>query len=264
MLFILAAFDASSSPSVSAIRFGLQYNFDGGAGFGSAHCWGACGSALEQPDADWPAGGADLRSGNLVTFSSPVSERLFKVYHFNIDQYETEQPDWFIATVPYSETEPALFYDDALPPNEDTCVGFGTARWTQPGQNDCPQVPPSSVEEVRAGITAVGPNPFVGYATLAFTLPAAGVARVDILDLQGRRVAGLADGEFAAGTHEVVWNATGVAAGALPGPSELRGRYPDREAHPRGVSPPPAAAVVRCHPLDSIPGHDGRRPDTRR
>lgn len=213
VLFILAAFDASSSPSVSAIRFGLQYNFDGGAGFGSAHCWGACGSALEQPDADWPAGGADLRSGNLVTFPSPVFERVFKVYHFSIDQWDTEQPNWFIASVPYSESEPALFYDDSVPPNEDVCTGFGIARWTQPGHNDCPQVPSASVREASARIAAVGSNPFTGRTTLGFTLSVAGAARVEILDLQGGLVVELARGEYAAGTHEVTWDATGSASG---------------------------------------------------
>lgn len=51
------------------------------------------------------------------------------------------------------------------------------------------------------------PNPVVGSTTLAFSLPRAGFATLDILDLQGRRITRLFDERLAAGTHRVEWTA---------------------------------------------------------
>jgi probable HAF family extracellular repeat protein len=50
------------------------------------------------------------------------------------------------------------------------------------------------------------PNPARGDVRLAFTLSAQSTARLTIHDAQGRTVARLADGAFAAGRHEQVWN----------------------------------------------------------
>jgi hypothetical protein len=51
------------------------------------------------------------------------------------------------------------------------------------------------------------PNPTFGIATLGFSLPLAGRARVEVIDAAGRRVAGTA-GEFAAGRHLWRWDGT--------------------------------------------------------
>jgi hypothetical protein len=50
-------------------------------------------------------------------------------------------------------------------------------------------------------------NPVRGRARFSFALPTAGHARVTIYDLGGRAFATLADGPFAAGQHEVGWDA---------------------------------------------------------
>lgn len=50
------------------------------------------------------------------------------------------------------------------------------------------------------------PNPARGDVRLAFTLPSESHARLSIHDAQGRLVARLAEGAFAAGRHEQVWN----------------------------------------------------------
>jgi hypothetical protein len=50
------------------------------------------------------------------------------------------------------------------------------------------------------------PNPFNPSTTIRFSVPAAGRAQLAILDLRGRRIATLVDGELAAGTHAVVWD----------------------------------------------------------
>jgi len=51
------------------------------------------------------------------------------------------------------------------------------------------------------------PNPTRGAARCRFTLPKPGNARVAIFDVTGRTVATLADGPFAAGPHDVRWDA---------------------------------------------------------
>jgi hypothetical protein len=49
------------------------------------------------------------------------------------------------------------------------------------------------------------PNPGNGEARLRFALPRPGVVRLGIHDLQGRRVASIADAPFAAGWHDIEW-----------------------------------------------------------
>jgi hypothetical protein len=63
------------------------------------------------------------------------------------------------------------------------------------------------------------PNPFTrGAVTLAFTLPAAGPARLRLLDVAGREVRRLADGWLDAGPHAVTWDGRDAAgAEAAPG-----------------------------------------------
>ena len=52
----------------------------------------------------------------------------------------------------------------------------------------------------------VVPNPAGDHALIRFALPEPGHVRLDVVDVQGRRVAALADGDFGVGPHEVVWN----------------------------------------------------------
>jgi hypothetical protein len=58
------------------------------------------------------------------------------------------------------------------------------------------------------------PNPFNPATHIAFELPHSGHARLSVFDLQGRHVATLADGAYAAGRHQVTWEATSVPSGA--------------------------------------------------
>ena len=57
------------------------------------------------------------------------------------------------------------------------------------------------------------PNPSRGAATVAFTVPEAGPARVTVVDVLGREVAVLADGEHEAGAHRVALVRRSLAAG---------------------------------------------------
>jgi choice-of-anchor C domain-containing protein len=61
------------------------------------------------------------------------------------------------------------------------------------------------------------PNPARGSSAVEFSLPAPLRARVSVFDLAGREVAVLADGEYAAGPHQAVWNARIGNGHAPPG-----------------------------------------------
>ena len=63
--------------------------------------------------------------------------------------------------------------------------------------------------ELQGGL----PNPFRDATTVRFALPEAGPVRLEVFDVQGRRVAVLADGTRAAGPHEASFDAGGLPAG---------------------------------------------------
>ncbi|MDT7855729.1 Ig-like domain-containing protein [Rubrivirga sp. S365] len=63
------------------------------------------------------------------------------------------------------------------------------------------------------GLERAAPNPVRAAATLAFSVPAPGPVTLDVVDVLGRRVAVLVDGERGAGRHEVAWRPDGLASG---------------------------------------------------
>jgi carboxypeptidase T len=73
---------------------------------------------------------------------------------------------------------------------------------TQPGPVAVGEGPPTS----RIELAAPAPDPVRGPARFAFTLPAAGAVRLELFDLQGRRVATLADAVLPAGRHVSDWD----------------------------------------------------------
>jgi hypothetical protein len=58
---------------------------------------------------------------------------------------------------------------------------------------------------VELGLSPAWPNPAAGRTRVAFGLPLASRVRVVVLDLQGREVEELANGDFPAGRHELTW-----------------------------------------------------------
>jgi hypothetical protein len=59
------------------------------------------------------------------------------------------------------------------------------------------------------------PNPLRGSTTITYSLPADGHVTVEVYDINGRRIAVLADAQKAAGFHGVIWSgkdSTGNAA----------------------------------------------------
>ncbi len=72
---------------------------------------------------------------------------------------------------------------------------------------------PTPRPQGAALMLAAAPNPVRASSVLSFALPAAGHVRLTVHDVSGREIARVADAEFAAGSHRVSWNATGVAPG---------------------------------------------------
>jgi hypothetical protein len=57
------------------------------------------------------------------------------------------------------------------------------------------------------------PNPFNPITKVSFSLPYACEIRLEILNILGQKVATLAEGKYEAGSHEISWDASGVASG---------------------------------------------------
>ena len=67
-----------------------------------------------------------------------------------------------------------------------------------------------------AGLTGIYPNPFNPAVTISFRLEEEGPARLDILDIRGRRVRGLLDRILGAGVEQVSWNGRDDEGRILP------------------------------------------------
>lgn len=57
------------------------------------------------------------------------------------------------------------------------------------------------------------PNPFTGQTLIPFSLPTLTSIKLAVYDVMGREVASVAEGEFAAGEHELAFNANDLPAG---------------------------------------------------
>ena len=86
-------------------------------------------------------------------------------------------------------------------------TGGGGFAATRAGAPDDGRMPQSAATRYSLALAPAQPNPVPGAdgAELAFTLPHPGPARVELLDLGGRRIWSAA-GEWAAGPHAVRWN----------------------------------------------------------
>ena len=60
------------------------------------------------------------------------------------------------------------------------------------------------------------PNPFNPVTEITYEMGTAGHATIEIVDIAGRRLARLVDGERAAGSHSVLWRGRDAAGRALP------------------------------------------------
>jgi len=68
-------------------------------------------------------------------------------------------------------------------------------------------------ERTDFALALSSPNPLRGAATFSFSLPKGGLALLAVTDVEGRRIATLADGAVPAGEHSARWSAAGIAPG---------------------------------------------------
>ncbi len=75
--------------------------------------------------------------------------------------------------------------------------------------------PPPPNVPARFALHPNTPNPFAMHTELRFDLPAPAFVRLEIFDLQGRRVARVAHGHYPAGFHSVGWDRSRAAAARI-------------------------------------------------
>ncbi|MFA7331326.1 MAG: lamin tail domain-containing protein [Candidatus Delongbacteria bacterium] len=156
------------------------------------------------PDFQWTSG-ALSNDGEAIVLSNASAQEMDRVVYDDASPWPTT-PD---GSGPSLELiAPAL--DNSLAANwQASFVDGGTPR----GPNSTAPV----VEAIDAprgfALAPAWPNPFNPSTTLAFTLEQAQVVELAVFDLAGRRVAVLAQGLRSAGTHQVVFQAEGLASG---------------------------------------------------
>ena len=102
----------------------------------------------------------------------------------------------------------------AAPRATESAEAAWAVTWDQPSAPEhMADGPAPSAAAAAPEVLTVAPNPVTEQAVVRFALPEAGPARVEVLDALGRRVALLADGERAAESHAVTWDATALPAG---------------------------------------------------
>jgi hypothetical protein len=83
---------------------------------------------------------------------------------------------------------------------------------------------PFSALPEQLGISRLSPNPFNPSTEIQFSLPWTGQATIVIYDLQGRMVRELANRNWMAGYHSVMWDAVGLSSGIYWATLESRGK----------------------------------------
>jgi hypothetical protein len=119
-----------------------------------------------------------------------------------------------------TSVEPGRRYGYRLAYQDESSEQFTAETWVE-----VPLAPELALEGLR-------PNPSLGPTRVAFTLPAAGDARIEVLDVAGRRVARRDVGPLAAGRHVVE---LAEARSLAPGVYVIRLSFAGRTLQARGV-----------------------------
>jgi hypothetical protein len=153
---------------------------------------------------------ATYHGTQLCEFEESTNRVHFWYLHY-VNGGENFYLHFFYEVVEYTGNYLEMHYnpdDDEIPYPEVQTIAL-TRAGTTPVRDTTPAV---AVE------LSAYPNPFNPATRVAFELPAAGAVRLEVFDLQGRRVAVLHDGPLAAGRHELEWrgrdeNGASVAGG---------------------------------------------------
>lgn len=160
-------------------------------------------------------------------------------------EWRTSEPASFAATLERSEREGEWRALATLSPDgegalryEDRDVGPGRRygyrlSWAEGGTRlTSEEVWLETPPPLRLALHGFTPNPSPAAASVAFTLAEAGAARLELLDVAGRRVAAHEVGELGAGRHTLRLDSRGPLA---PGLYLLRLATPERTLTARGV-----------------------------
>jgi flagellar hook assembly protein FlgD len=109
-------------------------------------------------------------------------------------------------------------YDGLLVSNQSAEVAEERAGWFWVGQDSFKGIissKPVAVEEAPADFAVAqnSPNPFNPTTTISFSIANAGNVTVDIYNVAGQKVDTIANEFMGAGSHSVVWDASGFSAG---------------------------------------------------
>jgi len=142
-----------------------------------------------------------------------------------IDYHSTADGSIYIATNCNNVTGTCVAGEDSAGTNETETLrhkftqtntyyifidSFGTntyGQWTAVGRMNCANVSVGDgLPADRVALGAPAPNPFRTTTLIPFALPQRGMVKLRLLDLQGRSIRTLADGEFPAGQHQMRWD----------------------------------------------------------
>lgn len=125
--FVLAAFPNGSTPRVSEVSFGIDYDDSRTRVWMEEPC-----NSTHRPDADWPSPG----TGTVVTMDHVETRGLFQLFAFFGNAIDDQDARFCLTPHP---TRGGWFGDDSSPPVQDPivdygCLGFGS----DPGYLPCP------------------------------------------------------------------------------------------------------------------------------
>ena len=124
--FVIAAFPEESSPRLSGVLFGIEY--DAGV---SLFAHGACGD-FELPGPGWP----QSSSGTALTWNAPRTDLLTTAYWFAGYNYDVPNPARFVI-VPHP-VQGGWFGDDSIPSILDPVTAYGALGFDRNGRQPCP------------------------------------------------------------------------------------------------------------------------------
>ena|SRR2546422_441127 len=169
-----------------------------------------------------PAGG----EGEEVSVSDTVWATICASGVFESDDIVLEgTAGQFVAGNPSNVSDLVDLYEGFWVPDDDDSAsvivdavdpggGAGTGSATDVANQT---LGPLSSEIRELSLSPVSPNPSPGEARIAWAVPRESRLRLTIHDVQGRQVALLANGVYAAGRYSVKWNIRGERGGTPPG-----------------------------------------------